>query len=235
MEEAGKPQTGRRLMRRGEETRRKILAATLVQIAKKGLHGLSHRGVATEAGVPVSLITYFFSGMEFLVEQSFDYFIEVAAPDNQAIMGDLRDFLAGFETEQLRHDTVLRRKVLAHVTHLIAAFIRLQAANHSVGLAVELNFHNLYHLDPQLRDRVAAYRQTRVQEIALLADKIGSDQPEIDASLILTLVHRLQFECLNREPPWPETMLEAEIGRMLELVFRLPEDIKAARPLSAVA
>lgn len=213
--------TGRKLQRRGEESRRRILDATLVQIAKRGLHGITHRSIASEAGVPLSLTTYFFSSLSDLVGQAFDHFVEAAAKDNVAVLRQLDGYLAGFDPEALLSDAPVRRRVCADVTVLLCSFIREQAANNSVGLAVELNFLSLYRLDPEIRARVVAYREGLVGGIAELARMTGSPQPRIDASLVLSVVHRLQFEVMNLPPPWPESLLEAELGRMLELVLRV--------------
>ncbi|GAB3245974.1 TetR/AcrR family transcriptional regulator [Chitinimonas naiadis] len=216
--------TGRKLQRRGEESRRKILDATLILIAKRGLHGVTHRAIAAEAGVPLSLTTYFFSGLSDLIGQAFDHFVVVAANDNIEIMHQLAAYLDTFPSESIQKDTVLREQVHAIVTRKLAEFIRHQATTHSVGLAVELNFLYLYRLDPPIRTKAQAYRARLVAGIAELAAKVGSRQPETDASLVLSVIHRLQFECMNLPPPWPESLLEGEIGRMLELVFRMPED-----------
>lgn len=216
--------SGRKLQRRGEESRRKILDATLVLIAKRGLHGVTHRAIAAEAGVPLSLTTYFFSGLNDLIEQAFDHFVIAAANDNIEIMHQLAAYLDNFPSAVLQQEGPIRQEVHGIVTSQLANFIRQQASTHSVGLAVELNFLYLYRLDPPIRAKAQAYRARLVAGIAELAAKVGSLQPEIDASLVLSVIHRLQFECMNLPPPWPESLLEGEIGRMLELVFRIPEE-----------
>ena len=213
--------TGRKLQRRGEESRRRILDATLVLIAKRGLHGITHRAIAAEAGVPLSLTTYFFNGMNDLIEQTFDHFVQVAAKDNVEMLNQLNLYLSDLPPEILLRSGDARVAVHLEVTRRLANFIRMQAELHSVGLAVELNFLSLYRLDPPVRAKVVAYRAMLVSGIAQLARMVGSDQPEVDASLVLSVIHRLQFECMNLPPPWPESLLEAEIGRMLALVFRL--------------
>ncbi|QDQ24890.1 TetR/AcrR family transcriptional regulator [Chitinimonas arctica] len=213
--------SGRKLQRRGEESRRKILDATLVLIARLGLHGVTHRAIAAEAGVPLSLTTYFFSGMNDLIGQAFDHFVQVAAPDNGALRHQLSEYLDGFSAEQLLHDPAIRQQVCAHVTSLLADFVQDQTASQSVGLAVGLNFMTQYRLDPPLRAKVVSYRASLVAGITELAGRVGSAQPETDASLVLGVIHRVQFECINLPTAKPENLLQAEIGRMLALVFRL--------------
>ena len=48
---------------KGEKTRQKILAATLRVIASEGVRGTTHRVIAKEAGVQLSLTTYYFKDL----------------------------------------------------------------------------------------------------------------------------------------------------------------------------
>lgn len=52
---------------KGERRRRAIVDATLRVIAREGVAGISHRGVAREAAVPPAAIAYYFSGIDDLL------------------------------------------------------------------------------------------------------------------------------------------------------------------------
>ena len=54
--------------------REKILQATLDTIAEHGIHAVTHRKIATCAGVPLGSMTYYFDGMEPLLEEAFTWF-----------------------------------------------------------------------------------------------------------------------------------------------------------------
>ncbi|MGH3492866.1 MAG: TetR/AcrR family transcriptional regulator [Sciscionella sp.] len=56
---------GRKL--RGERRRAEIVAATLRVIERDGVAGVSHRGVAAEAGVPPASTTYYFDSLDDLL------------------------------------------------------------------------------------------------------------------------------------------------------------------------
>jgi DNA-binding transcriptional regulator YbjK len=47
------------------------LQATLDTIAAHGIHAVTHRKIASCAGVPLGSLTYYFSGIEALVEEAF--------------------------------------------------------------------------------------------------------------------------------------------------------------------
>lgn len=63
-------------MRRGKPNdpgrRARILQATLAVIAAEGVAGVSYRGVALHAGVPLGSMTYYFPSLEGLIVEAFD-------------------------------------------------------------------------------------------------------------------------------------------------------------------
>ena len=61
---------------RGEQTRRKILDATLRVIGRDGVSGTTHRAIAREAGVQLSLTTYYFKDLNELLSLAFRSFMD---------------------------------------------------------------------------------------------------------------------------------------------------------------
>ncbi len=68
--------------------REKILQATLDTIAEHGIHAVTHRKIASCAGVPLGSMTYYFEGMESLLEEAFTWF-------TRQMSQQYRDFFAG--------------------------------------------------------------------------------------------------------------------------------------------
>lgn len=67
--------TGTRRGRRNDPDRRdRIIDACLEVIARSGVAGTSHRRVAAQAGVPLGAMTYYFAGMDDLLQQAFTRF-----------------------------------------------------------------------------------------------------------------------------------------------------------------
>ena len=56
------------------QRRERILLATLDTIAAHGIHAVTHRKIATCAGVPLGSLTYYFSGIDALIEEAFNVF-----------------------------------------------------------------------------------------------------------------------------------------------------------------
>ncbi|QNE74091.1 TetR family transcriptional regulator [Streptomyces finlayi] len=58
------------------QRRERIITATLDLIADDGVAGVSHRKIATRAGVPLGSMTYHFSGIEELLREAFTGFAQ---------------------------------------------------------------------------------------------------------------------------------------------------------------
>lgn len=62
---------GPRKVSNDPQRRERILDAALDVIAEQGVHKTSHRAIAAQAGVPLGSLTYYFTGITDILEQSF--------------------------------------------------------------------------------------------------------------------------------------------------------------------
>lgn len=70
------------------QRRERILQATLDTIAAHGVQAVTHRKIALCANVPLGSLTYYFSGIEALVEEAFSLFTaEMSAQYQQCFAG----------------------------------------------------------------------------------------------------------------------------------------------------
>ncbi|WP_374355227.1 TetR/AcrR family transcriptional regulator [Chitinimonas sp.] len=216
----------RKTRAKGEKSRQAILTATMAVIAKRGLPAVTHRAIATEAGVPLSLTTYFFTSLQDLIEQTFDHFISVTASDNGQLLNQIAAYRERYQPEQLRSPQTLR-EVHREVSQALSDFILMMSAKHSVSIAVELNYLHLFRHNPALTAKVSAYRERQVSRIADLLRPYAPEQPEVDASLVLGLIHRLEFDCINRPDAMPRAQVEAEMARLVAFVLKVPAESQA--------
>ncbi len=73
------------------QRRERILQATLDTIAAHGIHAVTHRKIATCANVPLGSLTYYFSGIEALIEEAFSLFTaEMSAQYQQGFVGSAK-------------------------------------------------------------------------------------------------------------------------------------------------
>ncbi len=69
----------------------RILDATLDVIAEHGVHATTHRRIAAQAGVPLGSLTYYFDGIDAIVEQAFARLAEAMSARYEAALKGARD------------------------------------------------------------------------------------------------------------------------------------------------
>ena len=136
---------------RGEQTRQKILEATLRVIASDGVRGTTHRSVAREADVQLSLTTYYFRDLNELISLAFRMFMdrdygELARQWKRAFR-----YLDQFAEDDLAIPDV-RQRIIDYCTKRIVDHIRHGLTEHPEGLAVEHHFFYEALNDPHLKE-----------------------------------------------------------------------------------
>ncbi|MFJ8879683.1 MULTISPECIES: TetR family transcriptional regulator [unclassified Streptomyces] len=171
---------------RGEETRRRLLDATVRVIKRDGVAGVTHRAVAAEAGVPKSVASYHYPAVDDLLTAALRDSSDAYARDLAALLpegyglGDLAAHLTACQEEN-------RSRALAEYE------LYLQAARR-----------------PALRP--AAARWTAV--LAELAAPFTTD-PAIVATLTATL-DGLFLQALLRDEPVDAGRVEAAMRVVIE-------------------
>jgi DNA-binding transcriptional regulator YbjK len=168
------------MYQKGERRREQILRAALQVIGGRGVDAVTHRAVAREAGVPVSATTYYFESREQLLEQSF----LLAARE---------------ETERLE------RLVLDLSPHGLsgAQWAEAVAAQIAGDLAAEPAKHvALFELGLEatrteaLRIELGRWQEAHVRLAELGCRAVGSDDPELDARIVVAALTGLMLEQL---------------------------------------
>ena len=206
---------------KGELTRRKILDAVLKVIAREGTRGVTHRAVAAEAGVQLSLTTYYFKDIESMIKEAFAQFSERARPDMDALWSGLFDYLDGYSATELRQRAV-REEVCDQLAARATQYLMSQIVTKPVGLAVEQVFFTQARLSPELRSMGIAHRQQLLEPLIRLCRRFNPTDPEIDAELLLDTVTALEYQALAMPPEQVDEeflrrLLRRHIGWLLGL------------------
>ncbi|WP_062516533.1 TetR/AcrR family transcriptional regulator [Demequina gelatinilytica] len=114
-------------MRRHDPGRRdRIVKVTLDLIAEVGVAGVSHRGIAHRADVPLGSMTYHFDGMDDLLRTAFARFAERFAASYAAHFAEARtrdEAIAAVVAlvRDLSADAGMRDNIIAYELYMLAA------------------------------------------------------------------------------------------------------------------
>jgi DNA-binding transcriptional regulator YbjK len=109
----------------GELRRAEIIDAAIAVIAARGLEALSHRRVATAAGVPLGLTTYYFASLDELRSEALDEIVRrdlTAMEERWAAMPAERDVAVVLGT--LIHDWLLDRVASVVTVEIFSSGLR---------------------------------------------------------------------------------------------------------------
>jgi len=200
---------------RGEQTRQKILDATLSVIARDGVRGTTHRAIAREAGVQLSLTTYYFKDLSEVISLAFRSFM---GRDYGAIADQWRrafKYLDQFSADDLA-DAEARQRIVDYCTKRIVDHIRYGLDEHPEFLAVEHHFFYEALNEPELQELSRLHRKRLLKPLVRFCEYFNTVDPETDASLVLGTITRLEYQAL---PSTPEDVdykpIRNEIRRMV--------------------
>lgn len=201
---------GRTRSAKGEQTRRKILEAVFRVISSEGIRGVTHRAVAREADVQLSLTTYYFKDIEALIGESFEQFSAHMRPDIDSMWKALFAEVDRY-TPAERRQTKVREELAAFLAGHASEYILTQVREKPVGLAVEQIFFTEARLSPQLREIGEAHRLALLEPLVELCARFNRDDPEIDAELLLDTITSMEYQALRM----PADMVNDELVHRL--------------------
>jgi AcrR family transcriptional regulator len=202
------------LTSKGEQTRTKILRAAQRVVAKQGVGGTSHRAIAAQAGVKLSLTSYYFGSLAGLLEAAWDDHRARSAPHSVAMLERMMEIfqdLGGAKTRRARAG-----HVLALADHL-ASYIAQEARDRQLDLAIDCSFLFAWSLPDTLRQKVAAHNQLWVSRIAEQLRRVGSTNPEVDAKNWLAVARHCEFSQVTYGR---EVLCEAEMRQRFFCLLR---------------
>jgi DNA-binding transcriptional regulator YbjK len=182
------------------DRREEILRAALRLIGSRGMHHVTHRDVAAEAGVPLGSTTYYFATKEELLREALRLFVAEEA-------ARLRAAARGFEGVRAEPEVVVEamlaeiRDTLSRPVEQVAQFELYLEATRTPALAEEA------------KACFAAY-----EEIAVAALRAaGAKDPEAVAPLFIGLIEGLMFrQLVEPRSDWVGTVLQQQVLALFE-------------------
>jgi DNA-binding transcriptional regulator YbjK len=181
---------------KGEQTRRRILDATLKVICHDGIRAVTHRSVAAEAGVHLSLTTYYFTDIEQMMLEAFQQFCEVDQPDLEAALESAYRYLDSFSARELRKRAV-REEISNQMALLTGKHVYKQIIHNAERLALEQILFNESRLSPEVRKLGAILRQKRIDPLITLCRIFNRKDPEINAELLFGSIISIEYQALT--------------------------------------
>ncbi len=168
------------MYQKGERRREEILRATLRVIGARGADAVTHRAVAQEAGVPVSATTYYFASKDELLEQTL---LMAAREETERI-------------ERLVLDLAPRELSAADwaagVAAMIAGDVREEPDRHVALFELGLEATRT----EALRGELQRWQEAHLRLAELGCRAVGSDEPELDARIVVAALTGLMLEQL---------------------------------------
>lgn len=198
--------------RRGARTRQEILEATLRLIAREGIAGVTHRAVAQEAGVNLSLTTYYFTDLSDLLCSAFRHFEATGAEQISQTWERVFRYL-----ERSRGGADERQRVREYLVRNMCDWVREMVQTNPVRIAAKQHFFNEALVDAQLAAIAGQYRERLRQYFARLCETIGSTAPSLDADLLFGTLLRLEQEALS-DSGRDFTRMRQQLVRLLDWI-----------------
>lgn len=178
---------------KGEITKDKILNATLNLIADNGLENLSHRIIASKAGVRLSLTSYYFNSLDNLIVEAFNFFVKKETL-----------FLKGFEKlieklHQLNTDSnhqLNKANYIKDISENITKVIDAGLHTRRKELSIECNFFFGMNHSEQLNKQVQKYSEFLWNLAENIFTHFDSKAPHLDAQLIISAIRDIEFACI---------------------------------------
>jgi DNA-binding transcriptional regulator YbjK len=205
------------MYQKGERRREEILQATLRLIGARGADAVTHRAVAEEAGVPLSATTYYFASKESLLEET----LLLAAREETERLERL--------VLELAPRSLSVEEWAAAVAAQIAGDVAAEPAKHVALFELGLEATRREPLRAELQRWQDAH--LRLAEMGCRA--IGSDEPELDAQVVVSVLTGLMLQQLaggskSFEADVMRPALERLLGRLAAAPGSRPVTVAAA-------
>ncbi|MBA6234160.1 MULTISPECIES: TetR/AcrR family transcriptional regulator [unclassified Colwellia] len=177
---------------KGEQTRLLILQSATEVLAKNGIKGTTHRAIANNANIQLSLTTYYFKDIQELVHQAFTLCSSQITAKTSLAWQPAIDLLSGINKTTLRklsEKENLREKLSEMITQQLVKSI----INSPVELTVQQLLFSEVQVSPQLHALAEMHRETLLAQFIRLCEFFNVRDAQIDADIMLTVFTQLQY------------------------------------------
>lgn len=166
---------------RGVQRRTEIIDAAIEVMARVGLAGLSMRVVASQAGIPVGALSYYFDDKSDLVAQAFR---QLSDREIERVVHTANQLQRSMSAEELA-DAVADMIIDGFTSPRGAIVTRYELVTEASR-------------DERLRPMFEAWYAAMVPALSRLFRELGSHQPELDSRTVMAVMAGLEIDNLYR-------------------------------------
>ncbi|MGJ8694283.1 MAG: TetR/AcrR family transcriptional regulator [Thalassotalea sp.] len=206
---------------KGERTRHQILIATIKILAKNGIKGTTHRAIAKEADIQLSLTTYYFKDIEELIHQAILLNSEITLYNTAPVWFEVFQLFTHYEKSDLRK--IATKQTLAdQLTALLTTATIERIEKHSDELSVEQIMFSHTHITPALKVIAKKHKEVLLEPYIKLCGYFNKKTARLDAEILFTQIKQLEYRLLT-EPlnNNSESSVHPLISRVISLVLKL--------------
>ncbi|CCK75160.1 MAG: TetR family transcriptional regulator [Oleispira antarctica] len=212
---------GRKTSRAGSELRRRlILEASLRIVIREGVRGIRHRAVAKEADVPLAATTYYFKDIQELINDTFTLYAEQSLEIVTQFSRRLYEPLENSDGKTFVEAMNSAEDMSGIIADSMTQYVVEQITQHRDALIAEQAFRYEAILSPHLRKLGEVHKLALIQKLTELLSLMQSPQPVEDATIVISILHRIEYEGLLVEPENLDIKaIRATLLRQLSLMF----------------
>ncbi|SEL04076.1 transcriptional regulator, TetR family [Colwellia chukchiensis] len=187
--------------RKGEQTKNLILESAIIVLAQHGVKGTTHRAIAEQAKLQLSLTTYYFKDIQALIQQAFSsncqYLLTARIQRWQAMLAVITTIpKAALRTVKQR------RALLEQLTDLLLAALEDTAQNHRHQQVVEQLLLTEALVSPSLQALTQQHYQACLKPCLALCQYFSADsaQTSTKAEILMTQIQHLEYRHLLFSP-----------------------------------
>ncbi|MCA0900407.1 MULTISPECIES: TetR/AcrR family transcriptional regulator [Microbulbifer] len=188
---SAKPSSVNKKAEKREVAMAKILNATLDLIARKGLAALSHRSIASEAGVQLAMTTYYFGTIDNILVEAFREYRKSMEPVNMGLITAYSELLARCVNEQ--GELTERDAYIEGLAGIFAELIDTGPTIRLRQLQIECQFLYEQHPSPALEKETQSYNNELAGHARDFIAPLATRSPDLDAQMFLWMIQSLEF------------------------------------------
>ncbi|MEI6893096.1 MAG: hypothetical protein V5789_00355 [Colwellia sp.] len=205
---------------KGEITRNKILLSAIEILALSGIKGTTHRAIANNAQLQLSLTTYYFKDIQELIHQAFKLNSERVLTHTDLILESCFSAITKIAKKELKK-TSTKKLLCQQLSKMTSAYLIDTIKNQAIPLAVEQLMLTEVQVTPQLNLLVQEHQLARLGPYEQLCRFFNNVNPELDAKILYTVFSQLQYSQLSNQVNIDIKLIEQTIHRVIAWIMSI--------------